>query len=230
MAIAGFTLEGMNRRTIRTPVNPLDKSSVVSIYPREIMEIKPTLQPGYFNIKPGTYDKPSILIVGPSSWWKELDPDQPMLEVPVGSVQIAESIVKDFANGLFCCDMGANMPGLFFVPGELTLDKLKKDYKVLLDEALAKQRNWFAALVKAADMLWARSNGNPLSISDDMRLAALELQLSDKPWIKDFKTMKLENCPACGELYDSNYPMCRHCRTIVNKKLYQEKGFIQANA
>ena len=59
-----------NRRTIRAPINPLDKSTVVSILPKQISERKITIQPGIFEISPGSFDNPAILVVGPSSWWR----------------------------------------------------------------------------------------------------------------------------------------------------------------
>ena len=79
-----------HRMAMRAPVNPLDKSTVVSIFPREIHEIKHTLIPGEFYIPPGSYENPSILVVGPSSWWRDIDPDQPLIEIPVSSVLIAK--------------------------------------------------------------------------------------------------------------------------------------------
>ena len=39
-----------NRRTIRAPVNPMDKSTVVSILPKHISERKATIQPGIFEL------------------------------------------------------------------------------------------------------------------------------------------------------------------------------------
>ena len=214
-------------RAVRAPQNPLDKSTVVSIYPRNVDEHKCTIQPGTFHIPMGSRKSPGILVVGTSSWWKEFDEDQPMLEIPQSSIQVADSIVRDWANGLLCCDMGSAMPGLFYVPGNKTQEEVLVEHEPQLNEAKAKQDNWYAALVKMGDTLWARSNGNPLSISDIMKTAAEELQFTDKPWLRDFATMKLDNCPACGQLRDANYPVCQHCHTIVNKELYATSGFSQ---
>jgi hypothetical protein len=76
----------------------MDKTTIVSIYPNEIIETKPTIQPGRFVIPAGSFEKPSITVVGPSSWWREIDMDQPLLEIPVSSVQIADSVIKDYCN------------------------------------------------------------------------------------------------------------------------------------
>jgi hypothetical protein len=223
MAFPGFN--DLRRRTNRAPVNPMDKSTVVSILPKYIIEIKPTIQPGTFEIRPGTYTDPSILVVGPSSWWKELDNDQPMLEIPVSSIRIADSIVKDYCNGILACNMGDTMPGLFYIPGEWDVTKIKKEKKAELDAAFARQNAWFKELVKMADILWARSNGNPLSISDDARLAAKELHLeAGKAWCKDLQTMELVRCKACGSLKNPLYPVCSTCKAIDDPAKAKELG------
>lgn len=205
----------MNRRTIRGPINPLDKSTIVSIYPKEIIEIKHTIQPGRFNILPGTFDKPTILVVGPSSWWREVDEDQPLLEIPVSSIQIADSVVKDYCNGILACDMTICMPGLFYIPGEQTIKTIRESYQDELNKAQKRQLKFWSELIKLADALWARSNGNPLAISDDMRLAARELGVvASKDWMKDFERVDMVRCNACGALKNPEYPVCATCRAI----------------
>jgi hypothetical protein len=178
-----------------------------------VHETKYTIQPGEFIIPPGTYTNPSFLTVGSSSWWRDIDPEQPLLEIPVSSIQVADSIVKDYCNGYIGCDMGESMPGLFFIPGEVNLKKLTTEYKPMLDRAKQKQDNWFGALVRIADMLWARTNGNPLSIMDDMRLAAKELG-KEKEWAKDYKAAELIRCFACGNMRNPLYPVCVHCKAV----------------
>lgn len=216
------------RQTLRAPVNQLDKSTVISIYPKRIDEYKVTLQPGRFIIESGTYDKPSILVVGPSSWWKDTDPDQPLLEQPVWSTQIAESIVKDYCNGLVGCDMDGSMPGLFWIPGSYTLDQIndksgeiktnegtKIPIRNMLNKYKETQKNWFNSLVKVADVDWSRTNGNPLSVSDLSRMAARELGLN-KEWLGAFQQVELVKCIACGNLRNSAYPICSTCKAIVD--------------
>lgn len=224
-AFPGINVTG--RKAIRAHVNPMDKSTVVSIYPHEINEKKPTIQPGEFHLDPGSFDKPAILIVGPSSWWREVDENQPLLEIPNSSIQVADSIVRDYCNGLYLCDMDALMPGIFWLPGSLTVDEVKKNHIGLLERALTKQRNWFAALVKVADRLWIGTNGNSLAISDDMRLAAKEMNLTNKEWLKDVQTSELVKCVACGFLKNPQYPMCSNCKTITDPKKYAELGLKQ---
>lgn len=221
-------LSDIRRRTIRAPINPLDKSTVISIFPKHIEERKPTIQPGFFEIQPGTYDRPSVLVVGPSSWWKEIDENQPLLEIPHSSIQIADSIVKDYCNGILACDMAENMPGLFYIPGEWTVDKIKKEKKPELDAANQRQKNWFSALVRMADALWSRSNGNPLTISEEMRIAARELNFANKEWLKDSQIMELVRCQACGSLKNPLYPICSNCKSITDPVKAKELGLVFA--
>jgi len=211
------------RRAIRSTPNPLDKATIVSILPKEIDETKATLSPGRFIIPPGTYEKPSVVVVGPSSWFRDIDEEQPLLEIPVSSVVIADSIVKDYCNGLHGCDMAEVMPGLFFIPGEHKVETVVKEHKKLLDRAQVKQRNWYNALIKAADSLWARSNGNPLAISNDMRMAARELQIQ-RDWMKDFTMVQVVKCPACSTLVSDTVVVCPNCKVVIDKEKFKALG------
>ena len=208
-----------NRRTIRAPINPMDKSTVVSILPKRIEERKVTIQPGLFIIEPGTFENPAVLIVGPSSWWREVDIDQPLLEIPVSSIQIADSVVKDYCNGILACDMDSRMPGLFYIPGENDSKSVLKNHMPLLMKARENQRRWFHELVRIADILWSRSNGNPLSISDDARLACKELNITQKPWLGDLQTSELVRCKACGSLRNPQFPVCQTCKAVSDPEL-----------
>jgi len=208
-----------HRRTIRAPINPMDKSTVVSILPKEIHERKATIQPGFFDLGPGSFDHPSVLVVGPSSWWREIDENQPLLEIPVSSIQIADSIVKDYLNGLLAANMSDQMPGLFYVPGEYTVERLKKEHMPLLLAAQARQKKWYMELIRIADILWSRSNGNPLSISADARMGCKELNIHNKPWLGDLQTAELVRCIACGALRNQLFPICQTCKAIADPEM-----------
>lgn len=202
----------LRRRTVRQPVNPMDKATVVSIYPKAIEEVKHTIEPGRFAIAAGSYEKPALLVVGPSSWWREIDEEQPLLEIPVSSIQIADSVVRDYCNGILGSNMGDIMPGLFYVAGEHTIESIRKSFQKELDKAKIKQHKFYTLLVTLADALWARSQGNPLAISDDMRMAARELNLTEtKDWMRDFKMVNMVRCKACGSLKNPDYPICSSC-------------------
>lgn len=211
-------LENINRKTIRAPVNPSDKCTIVTIYPRQITEVKVTLQPGTFHIPAGSYEKPGILVIGPSSWWREIDVEQPLLEIPTSSIVMADSIVKDYCNGLIACNMSDAMPGIFYLQGAKTSEEVKKDHKFELDRAKLHQENWYRALIMMADVDWARTNGNPIAINNDARFAAKELG-ETRDWMKNFEKVGLVRCIACGNLRDPRYPICSVCKAIADPEM-----------
>jgi hypothetical protein len=202
------------RKTIRGPVNPLDLSTLVSIYPKPIQFKNVTLSPGRWFLPAGDMDNISTLTIGPSSWWRDVGPDEPLIEIVQSSVQIAESLVKDYLGGMFACNMHDSMPGLFFVPGAFTAAEVREKYNHLLQDALNKQLNYWKALIKFGDALWARSNGNPLCISDEMRMAAKFLGSQDKDWMRDHHNTGMIRCFACGTFKNPEYPICQACRSI----------------
>lgn len=215
--------EMLNKRAVRAPSNPLDKATIVSIFPKSFLEHKVTLQPSTYEIPAGTPENPGILVVGPASWWKFTGEDQPLLEIPHSAVVMAESIVNDTIHALMAVEPGICGPGVFFVPGEKTAEQVKKEHKDQIEKAVARQRLWYSKLVEAADAEWARNNGNPLAIPNDARFAARALGL-DKPWTKDFQLAQNIPCIACGNLRNPEYPICPSCKMIVDAALATKLG------
>ena len=209
----------MNRRTVRAPINPLDVSTIISILPKRIIETKITLTPSIYEIQPGTFDNPALLVVTTGSWWKEIDPEQPLLEITQSSIVIADSIVKDYCVGLIACNMNDAMPGISYLPGKYDVQKLKKEQGALLNSLYAKQRNWYKELIRQADIMWSRTNGNPLAISDDARLACKELNITNKPWLGDLQAMELVRCVACGSMRNPSFPICPTCKAVADPEL-----------
>lgn len=225
--IAINPFEVRQKQAIRQAVNPLDKSTVVSIFPKFIKETKETLQPNTFCIEAGSYEKPALLVVGPSSWFREVDEHAPLVEIPISSIVIAKSIVEDYISSLLAYRKGSAHPGLFYMPGEFkSLDALKKntDFLILLAKAKQLQDQWYQDLVAMADRDWARGNGNPLAISSDMKMAANELQIKDKPWMKDFTNMKMINCKACDFRIMPHVIVCPNCKLILDPVKAKEMG------
>lgn len=215
-----------NKRTIRQQSNPLDKSTVVSILPLVIDEYKYTIQPGHFYIPAASEDKPEILVVSPSSWWRDIGEEMPLIEIPNGSIIVAESIVNDFSQGMIGIDEDSK-PGLFFVPGEFKLTEIKEKYSKSFDEAVRKQRNWFKNLVNMADTDWARSNGSPNSINGLSRMAAEYLGMQDRDWMKTTLDVQKVKCIACGNLRNPAYPICATCNRVVDVALAKKLGIIE---
>lgn len=202
------------KRVIRISKSPKDLSTIVSIYPKRIVSINHTIFPGRFTIEPGTYDKPSILVVGMTSYMKEDHQSEESIEIPVGSIDLARSIVTDWVRGLESCSPPKKMPGVFFIEDNIEYKDLKKhpEYKIRVEAAREAQENWYKQLIDDADVAWSKANRNPRAISDDARAAAEYYQLKDKEWMQDFKTMQMVPCPACGELKNAVFPICPNCK------------------
>ena len=225
MANAASIFDAVKRRTVRQPDNPLDKSVIVSMYPQDIHANNVTLQPGKWHIPAGSAERPTVTLIRPSSWWKDVDPDQEFIEIPVSSLLVAASIIEDYCTGLYCCDMGEVRPGLFWLPGEFTLEQIRKDYKNLLTLAETRQKNWFNELVKQADAVWATSNGNPRGIGKLEKLAAQALAVN-REWLLSTQQATLIKCIACGNLRDANFPICSSCKTVIDVAKAKSLGLV----
>jgi hypothetical protein len=119
-------------------------------------------------------------------------------------------------------------PGLFFLPGNLTIKDIREKHLFDLVKAKANQDRWFMALVKMGDTLWARTGGNPLCIADDMRMAAEHLGLKGKDWMKDMTMMEQVKCVACGSPRNPDYPVCSVCKAVTDPKRAEELGIVFA--
>lgn len=213
--VGGFpNLKELNRRTIRGHINETDKSTIVSIWPKPIDFFNITLMPRTWHIDAGSDERPALLVVGSGSWWKDVHPDEPLIEIPVGSLSVAESLVKDYLNGVYGCDMDTKRPGLYFIPGKHDLASIySEEHKPLLEMAIARQRSYYEGLILEADSLWARSNGNPLAIGGDMRQAATALGKLDLDWMANFTRSAQVRCFACGAFKSPDFPICQSCHT-----------------
>lgn len=214
------------KRVIRSEPNEYDKATVVSIYPKDVSDVKHTIFPGTFEIKAGSVDKPTILILGPSSWFRDMGDDQPSVEIPNNAVQVAASFVTDYCNGLLMYDKAAG-PGLFFIPGLWTLKDIQEKFKKEFMNAVTRQNAWYKRLLDLADHGWAVTNGSPKAISDLMRLAATELGQTNRDWMKSTILENLIKCVACGSLRNPDFPICGTCNRIVDSKLAKERGILE---
>jgi hypothetical protein len=210
-------------QVIPQPINPLDKTTIFSVYPKDIVERKITVFPGFFEIPKGTPDAPSKLVVGASSWWKDIPESHQLLEIPIHSVMMANSIINDYMQGMLGASLESG-PGLFFLNGDLDLAKAQKDFPDVFKNAVERQKRWFLNLVNIADTLWARTNGNPMAINDDMRLAARYLGRDDREWLANFQAVQNTRCAACGTMRNPAFPVCATCGAITDVKKAAELG------
>lgn len=221
-SLAGFN---HSRQTIRATPNPLDKATIVSIYPKSIREIKETISPGIFEISAGSFENPALLVVGSSSWWRDIGEGMPTVEIPNGAIYIADSFINDWIGGLPGVTDNSK-PGLFFIPGDIKLDRVKEEYGNALKDCNVRQRNWFNNLLTEADKEWAKTNGNPKAISDLMKMAARELSKEDRPWMSSSVDIKKVPCVACGNLRNPSFPICPSCNRVVDVVLAGKLGII----
>lgn len=210
-----------HRRTVRMYDSEFDRSTIVSMYPLEVMEIKHTIEPGRFYIPPASPAHPKLLIVTGSSWWRDIAPDEPMLEVPQPSHMVAHAIVNDHNRAMFGFEADKAHPALFWLPGVVTLEELDKKFKAEKDKNIERQRAWFNNLIKEADKLWARTNGNPAAVPTIAKVAANEMG-QKRAWMESFSPEEVIKCPACGVLVNPAFPICANCKTVINKKKAEE--------
>lgn len=217
--------EHMRNRLAPSNKNPLDVCTFISIYPMTFTE-KKAMVPEWYTIEAGSEKSPSFQIVTGASAWAERMSGQPMLEIPISSISVAESVIRDWMVGIIEVMLGAAQPGVFFLPGSWDMDKLRADKDALqvFNHVVAMQRAWFMKLIGMGDALWARSNGNPLVVSELMRIAASHMQMEEKPWMKNFTATRMANCPACGTMVMPGFPVCNNCKIIVDPEGFKKLG------
>jgi len=208
---------------IRPAVNPLDKTTIVSIYPKKISFRNYTVFPGVFEMREGTVEKPAILVLGTSFWTYNNYEANQSIDIPSSSIEMANSFVNDYCIGLHCYTPEHAMPGLFFMPGDYTRETLKQhsEWESRKRIALDRQENWYRKLVEEADVLWSRTDGNPRAIHADMRRAAEYFQLKDKPWMANQSNMLKKACPYCGYMRLPTFPKCSNCHEIIDIEAYK---------
>jgi len=217
-------LHGSGKTITRRPVNEFDISSVVSIFPRAVNTEMHTVFPGSFRLEKGTKEKPFILHVTQASYYLDIQPDTtiPIIEVPNGSFQVASSIVNDYCSSIELFEP-MQMPGLFVLPGKVHIADLITQFKDEMLSAEMKQIAWFDSLIREADSMWVRSQGNPNAISDLARLAAEERNQRSKPWMQNTVAQTLINCTQCGSLRNPAYPICPNCKSVIDPPLAIKK-------
>lgn len=201
------------RPIIRAIPNPLDKSTIVSIYPKDWEDRKETTQPYLFKVKGGTIDEPGLTLIKAATYTRDDDAEKPLQEIPISSIQMCESIIKDYCGSLLGATIGVAQPGMFFIPGEITTKDVKTKYTSDLIEAEKRQNQWFDNLVKLADSLWSKGGQNPLMIWSEMKFAAEQLGI-DREWLRNYQHNEMVKCFACGSLRNPEYPICANCKNV----------------
>lgn len=227
MSTFPFSIVNSRRRQIKQPPIPNDFTTFVSIFPKPVkFASSVTCEPNEFYLGAGSKEKPAILTIGSSSWWKDPGFDQPLLEIQVPSIKMAESAINDNIASMLSVVLGEAQPGIFYVPNKIKREEITE---ADIEKYAELQKKWYYKLVQMADIDWARHNGNPLAISDTARLAAQELGLKDKAWLGDFNTIQMIECVACGALRNPRFPVCPGCKNIVDVELADKLGIKKAS-
>lgn len=234
---AGLPIGSIGRRTINLlPKNPLDVTTIVSIYPREIVDDKPTLFPPRYVIAAAPRDGFSLtLIRGASFFLPSVIEKQPPTEVQITSMVLADSILRDSIPTMNLVSQ-THRPGIFAIPGahdKMTIEYYKhadgRFFKELLENARQWQQAYWTDIMNEADYFWASTGGNPKSIPEDAKLAAKILGVEkSKPWMNNVVASEMSNCRACGEMVNPAFPVCKHCHAILDPAKAEELGIVFA--
>ena len=204
----------------------IDISTVVSILPIDITETKPGLIPGEFKfhaVEPGDI---FLLPIPRCHHPVYLDDSRPSLLVPDPSDEVAASIANDYKQASLLYTQGKSEPGLDWVVGGFTnsvLDKeeFKDKHSHILKRMEKLQTNWFEAMVKDADDVWAQERRH-IFISDLSRLAAVRLGLNEKEWlIREQIEQAQTRCKFCYEIIHQKARICSSCHADLTMDTYR---------
>jgi hypothetical protein len=195
------------------------KVTVVSVSPFPIKEKFHGLKPSLFEIPPAEPGSFQTLVVHDCVAVVYIDESRGSFEAPRSGEEIARSIIYDATMNHIEADLDAR-PGMFYVPGEVNKNDIKKEYKAELDKANACQEAWFHKLVKQADDSWARY-GQHKMITDTARRAATILGLK-REWTDPTKQKK---CPVCQEVVHPAAIVCRACQCVLDAEAYSKFTF-----
>lgn len=209
------------------------KSTLVSLVPFSISEFKPGLIPGQFDIPASVNGEPQCLVIGESIYYVWIDPERGNLRITDPSYKVAKSICDDYNSAQIEASLEA-YPALFWVLGVYTAEEIKKKFPEKIEEARAKQWNWFVQLVKLADDDWEKTRQH-YSISDMQRYAAKAIDPSNsrqRPWllvnpndIPGAEKIPTTLCPACASDIATTAIICRYCQFVLDEEKYSKMKF-----
>ncbi len=199
-------------------------ATIVTLLPFEIVERKPGLIPGQFEIPKAAINDFEVLVIGDSFHYIYLDSDRGSIPSTDPALKVAQSIVYDYVSSQLLREDGAE-PGLFCVPGRLTKNEVKLQYAKHLEDAKARQKRWYEKLISLADDDWAM-NHRRKGISDLSRHAARAL-LASRDWLNvadDDRpiTVAAVECPACFSAVRPEAMICAVCKSVLKPKEYAE--------
>jgi hypothetical protein len=202
-------------------------STIASLLPFQLIESKPGLNPNEYTIAPAENGKFALTII-PNNVFYNVNPD-PLsdakeirhIQVPVRSIELAQSIIQDYINSLLGVMPPDAVPGLFAVPGDWdnkTEFAVKHAKEILIYKNA--QNQWFKNLVDIADDTWSKTR-TPFGISDMQRSAA-EMLGFKRDWLSPLPNEEAEKCPVCQNVVNFGAVKCISCGHILNKVAYDK--------
>lgn len=204
------------------------RSTVISIVPFPITEVKPGLFPNTFTIKPSRNNVPEVLHVGTCVHYVYIDGDRGSLQVRDSSAEVCKSIVEDYINSQLGIDL-ESYPGITWMPGEITREQFVIEWPEAFKDLKVAQHNWFKILCRIADTDWKRYQQHN-AISETQRIAAIAIGLDPKThmWMDQSAPADAPDsprCPKCNSIVSPQQVVCLGCRFILNKASYDPTEF-----
>jgi hypothetical protein len=197
-------------------------ATIISIYPKEIRELKAGLIPNEYVVPEGSMDKPAVIHISDA---KHLIPQAfgaPAIQSYESAEKVAKSVVFDWIKAQMRYSEDAH-PGIMALSYEIPADQVK--FKLLdeLKKLESKQIRWAQALLKDGDDMWERYGENR-AITDTQRWAANYLK-QPREWTNIEAGGNLMDCPSCDARISKNVATCRTCGCIINKEKYDKLEF-----
>lgn len=203
-------------------------ATLVSIVPFKIVEDKPGLIPGHFEIPASKDGRPQCKIVSEAFHDVYIDAARGTMRVKNPPYEVARSVVYDYLISQLEISDEAH-PGFFYLEGEWTTEEVEKKCAAELIKYRGKQKEWFKGLVMRADDDWEKTRSH-FAISDIQRYAAKELGL-ERPWLiktdeDPLKPSKMIKCPSCTSPLSSEAVVCPHCNCVIDREKYKSLQFV----
>lgn len=198
-----------------------DRATIVSLFPLELTEFKPNLNPGIFRIPACTdINNPVLFHVLPAVHNVYLGENR-NFPVENSAFTVASAIVRDLITSMIECSEGCT-PGFLSIPkyidNKITLEK---EYFIQLKELRNSQVAWYRKLYALAEDSWS-NNHQYQNISDIQRVAAKELNYSPD-WLTVSQAVIPVKCPACTSLISPEALICPMCKTLIKSEEYKAK-------
>lgn len=197
--------------------------TIVSVVPLEINEQKPGVFPKTYHIPAAVRGDFNILHIEDAFYSRSIG-DGEYVTIPMKTDQLARSICDDYAFSHIGVDHESR-PGIFFVPGKLNKDDIRKTYGHELKSAEQMQSNWFKRLVELADSDWARIQ-DPRIITNLQKTAAKYLRL-EKEWNKETDLTLRRFCPACQSEVALKAVICKVCGCVIDAEAAKKMQFVK---